>query len=116
MVIQISIYILTITDGKVSIKEMLMMILTLNMEKEQRLLVDAVPLSRENFGISVAVVMAIVKQVKLSVVSLSDKRNWFSISRKDPAIHSPSLSLVFSCALAMESHATNVIREFQNAR
>ena len=89
--------------GTVSIKEMLMIILISNMEKEQRLLVDAVPLSRGNFGISVAVVMAIVKQVKLSVVSLSDKRNWFSISRKDHVIHLPSLSLVFSYVLAMDT-------------
>ena len=87
------------------------MILTLNMEKEQKLLVDVVPLSRENFGISVAVVMAIVRQVKSSVVSLSDKPIWCSIFRKGHAIPLPSLNLVFSCVLA-NLHIKHVIREF----
>ena len=45
----------------VLIKEMLMMTLTLNMEKELKHRMDVVPLSRENFGISVVVVMVIVR-------------------------------------------------------
>ena len=94
----------------VTIKEILMMILISNMEKEQRLLVDAVQLSRGNFGISAAVVMAIVRQAKSSIASSSDKPNWFSVFHKDHAIGFPSLNHVFFCALVM-GHK-NVIRKF----
>ena len=88
------------------------MTLTLNMEKELKHRMDVVPLSRENFGISVVVVMAIVRQAKLSVVSLSGKTNWFSISRKDHAIPLPSPNHVSFCVLVMDTK--NVTRKLSN--
>ena len=88
------------------------MILILIMEKAQKLLVDAVQLSRGNFGISAAVGMAIVRQAKSSVASSSDKPNWFSVFRKDHVIRSIIQNHVFYCVLDLEVSIVLVIRKF----